>query len=63
MKKHLALSLLTEWLYSLPDARFEEVTCEKKSNHPRGTEDEFSLECWLSECNDKFFEWLVSQDL
>lgn len=63
MRKHLALSMLNEWLYSLPDARFEEVACAKKSDHPQGTEDEFSLTYWLSECNDKFFEWLVSQGL
>jgi hypothetical protein len=63
MRKRIALSEITEWIYSLSDARFEEVACAKKSDHPRLTEDEFDLEYWLSECNDKFFEWLVSQGL
>lgn len=63
MKKHLALSLLNDWLYNLPDKEFEELTMVPKVDSPRGTEDEYDFKYHLSECTDEFFQYLVSQGL
>lgn len=63
MRKHVSLTELNDWLYALPDAKFEELVMMPKADTARGTEDEHEFAYHLCECTYEFYEYVVSQRL